>query len=225
MGVVAFVPVRGGSKSIPLKNIKDFAGKPLVYWVLKAIQGSSHIDLGVVSTDSDQIADIVKSFNFCKINIHRRSAVNAEDTSTSESAILEYINESNLDGEMDFFLIQATSPFTTSEQLDEGFEAYKSEKYDSLLSGVISKRFFWDWNSCPINYDYMNRPRRQDYEGLFMENGAFYISKVESIKKYNNRLNGRICQYVMPESSGVDIDEPHDWIMAEILFKKYNLIS
>ena len=57
--IIAFVPVRGGSKSIPLKNIKDFCGKPLVYWVLCSLQNSL-VDKIIVSTDSIQIESMVK---------------------------------------------------------------------------------------------------------------------------------------------------------------------
>ena len=61
-----------------------------------------------------------------------------------------------------------------------------SNKLDSILSCVETKRFFWTKNGEPINYDYNSRPRRQDFEGILMENGAFYINTVANIKNYKN---------------------------------------
>ena len=68
MAVIAFIPVRGGSKSIPLKNIKSFCGKPLIYWNLKALEEAPSVDRVVVSTDSQAIRDVVESFGFSKPN-------------------------------------------------------------------------------------------------------------------------------------------------------------
>lgn len=68
--------------------------------------------------------------------------------------------------------------------------------------------------------DYKNRPRRQDFEGSFVENGAFYISKVSNIKRYKNRLSGNIGIYEMPEYTHVEIDEPEDWLAIERTIKK-----
>ena len=76
MPVVAFIPVRGGSKSIPLKNIKSFCGKPLVYWNLEALQSVEIVTKIVVATDSQQIEDCVSDFGFSKVEIYRRSAAN-----------------------------------------------------------------------------------------------------------------------------------------------------
>ena len=65
--VIAFIPVRGGSKSIPLKNIKLFCGKPLVYWNIVALQLSDYVDKIIVATDSSKIKDVVSGFNFDKV--------------------------------------------------------------------------------------------------------------------------------------------------------------
>ena len=70
MKTVAFVPVRGGSKSIPLKNIKLFCGKPLVYWSVSALQHTAAIDEIIVATDSRQIEQVVTSFCFSKVKMH-----------------------------------------------------------------------------------------------------------------------------------------------------------
>jgi hypothetical protein len=98
----------------------------------------------------------------------------------------------------------------------------KNENADSLITCVRSKRFFWNDDNLPINYDPSNRPRRQDFKGTLMENGAFYISNVGSIIKHKNRVSGRVSIFEMNEYQGIELDEENDWLNAENLMHKYN---
>ena len=221
--VTAFIPVRGGSKSIPLKNIREFCGKPLVYWNIAALQTAGLVDKIVVATDSDDIEATVRSFGFDKVEIYRRSAENASDTASTESVMLEYIEAANLSEETVFMLVQATSPLTQTIHFQEALQLYSEGNYDSLLTCVVNKRFFWNKNGTPRNYDYMNRPRRQNFDGELMENGAFYINTVKNILQSGNRLSGKIGIYEMPEYTAIEIDEPDDWTMLENLMRKHVL--
>lgn len=222
---IAFIPVRCGSKSIPFKNIKEFCGKPLVYWNLQALENSKNIDKIFVATDCKEIKDVVNSFGFSKVEVYDREKENASDTASTESVMLEFINKQNFANDDLFFLVQATSPLTQTKDFDEALEKLKDEKADSLLTCIRTKRFFWDIASKPINYDFTNRPRRQDFDGLFMENGAFYINTIENIKKDKNRLSGKIAIYEMQEFTAVEIDEEDDWIIAEKMMYKYILTN
>ena len=159
MSVIAFIPARGGSKSIPEKNIKYFCGKPLIYWNLHELQ-KSEVDEIVVATDSDNIKLVVESFKFSKVKVYDRSSENSQDTSSTESVMLEYINSSDLSGSDIFMLVQATSPFTQTIHFNEGLSLL--EDYESILSCCISKKFAWKENGQALNYDIYNRPRRQD---------------------------------------------------------------
>ena len=221
--VTAFIPVRGGSKSIPLKNIREFCGKPLVYWNIAALQAAGLVDKIVVATDSDDIEATVRSFGFDKVEIYRRSAENASDTASTESVMLEYIHAARLSEETVFMLVQATSPLTQTIHFQEALQLYSEGNYDSLLTCVVNKRFFWNKNGTPRNYDYMNRPRRQNFDGELMENGAFYINTVKNILQLGNRLGGKIGIYEMPEYTAIEIDEPDDWTMLENLMRKHVL--
>ncbi|WP_242203337.1 acylneuraminate cytidylyltransferase [Aestuariivivens insulae] len=225
MKVIAFLPVRGGSKSIPLKNIKSFCGEPLLYWAAKAAQNTPEIDEVIIATDSQDIKDVALNFNFSKVKIYNRLYENANDVSSTESVMLEYIDREDIKDEYTFILIQVTSPFLLSNDLSKGIKQLEESKKDSLLSCAKIKRFFWSKEGRSINYNYNNRPRRQDFEGSLIENGAFYINKVANIKQFENRLSGNIEVYEMPEYSMVEIDEPDDWFHAEYLMKKHVLNS
>lgn len=220
--IIAFIPVRGGSKSIPLKNIKLLHGKPLVYWSIEALQKINKIDQIVVATDSKIIEDTVNSFGFNKVTIYHRLLENASDTASTESVMLEYIEIEKIDSSTIFMLVQATSPMTLSSHFEEGLNFFLENKYDSVLSCVRFKRFFWNPDGTSKNYNYQCRPRRQDFSGELMENGAFYISTVENIITSKNRLSGRIGLYEMPSYTAFEIDEPEDWIIIENLMSKYS---
>lgn len=221
MSVIAFIPVRGGSKSIPLKNIKLLCGKPLVCWNIEALEACPQVDEVIVATDSDEIWKTVESRDYKKTVLYRRSAENACDTASTESVMLEYIRNANLLESDIFMLVQATSPLTESVHFSEALQKYAMGEYDSMLTCVRNYRFFWNEDGSSMNYDYMNRPRRQNFSGMLMENGAFYINTVGNIRSNGNRLGGKIGIYEMPEYTATEIDEPDDWMILEKLMRKY----
>lgn len=221
--VIAFIPVRGGSKSIPLKNIKPFCGKPLVCWNIEALENCPEVDEIIVATDSDKIEETVAAQAYKKTKVYRRSAENACDTASTESVMLEYIHYAQLPNDDIFMLVQATSPLTETIHFTEALATYREGEYDSILTCVRNYRFFWNEDGTSMNYDYKNRPRRQNFSGMLMENGAFYINKVENILESGNRLSGHIGIYEMPEYTATEIDEPDDWIVLENLMRKHVL--
>lgn len=221
MRVIAFIPVRGGSKSIPLKNIKPLCSKPLVCWNIEALEECDLVDQVVIATDSDEIWNTVASKKYKKTVLYRRSAENASDTASTESVMLEYINYAELDPNTVFILVQATSPLTQTKHFQNALQIYSKGEYDSVLTCVRCYRYFWNEDGSSMNYDYTNRPRRQDFKGMLMENGAFYISKVGSIIKSGNRLSGKIGIYEMPDYTATEIDEPDDWSIIEELMRRH----
>lgn len=231
MQTIAFIPVRGGSKSIPLKNIKPFCGKPLVCWSIEALEACFHVDEIVVATDSKEIEQAVLAGHYKKTQVYHRSAENACDTASTESVMLEYIKQGDkvtkdnvqLNDNDIFMLVQATSPLTQTIHFSEALQQYVKGEYDSMLTCVRNKRFFWNIDGTSLNYDYRHRPRRQEFDGLMMENGAFYINTVANILASGNRLSGKIGIYEMPEYTSFEIDEPDDWIIMENLMRKHVL--
>lgn len=221
--VIAFIPVRGGSKSIPLKNIKPLCGKPLVCWNIEALERCAMVDKIIVATDSDDIWNVVASQNYSKTELYRRLPENACDTASTESVMLEYIERGKLSTDTIFMLVQATSPMTQTNHFQEALAQYTKGEYDSMLTCVRNYRFFWNEEGKSLNYDYRNRPRRQDFKGMLMENGAFYINTVRNILQTGNRLCGKIGIYEMPEYTATEIDEPEDWKIIESLMQRHNL--
>lgn len=224
---VAFIPVRGGSKSIPLKNIKEINGKPLIYWSLKAACECLAIDRVYVATDSDFIREAIRrigeqqSINrFDKVEVIGRGPDTATDTASTESAMLEFAYNNQFST---IVLIQATSPMITDADLAAGFAIYEDPDVDSVLSAVKQKRFLWQQTAgfaTPQNYDFYRRPRRQEFEGYYVENGAFYITSRQALLQTGSRISGKIKIAEMEESSYYEIDEPSDWMIVEQILRK-----
>ena len=220
---IVFIPVRGGSKSIPLKNIKILNGKPLVYWTAKASCDAKFVDKVVIATDSQEIKSTVLSFGFEKLEVYDRDIQNAQDTSSTESVMIEYIKKSELNENDKFILVQATSPLLKSNYIDEMIEKLDNSDADSIFSAVREKQFHWietENGVEPINYDYKKRPRRQEFQGILAENGACYINSVKNILDNNCRISGKIITYEMPTQTAYEIDEEADWLIIENLMQK-----
>lgn len=219
--IVAFIPVRGGSTSIPLKNIRPLLGKPLVYWTAAAASAVEDIDQVYVSTDSDAIVQAVEALDLPKVKVIGRSPETATSTASSESALLEFANDYMFDYVV---FIQATSPLLDSTDIERGLELMRQPDCDSVLSVVEDKHFYWKraegGRAQPINYDVFARPRRQDFEGCYEENGAFYITTRERLLSSRNRVSGTIRLCEMSEDSLFEIDEPEDWLIIESLLQK-----
>lgn len=219
--VIAFIPVRGGSKSIPGKNIKLLAGKPMLFYVLEAALNAKNVDEVVVSTDDARIKVLINNrfANEANLMVFDRSEESATDTASTELAMLDFFEKSPKPLEYLFVLLQATSPLTTTADIENAINMYQSNEYGGLISVVSQKRFIWE-NNAPLNYNPQHRPRRQDFDGYLVENGAIYISSVGKIIESKCRVSQPYVNYIMPEDTFVEIDEPSDWDVLERLIKR-----
>lgn len=223
---IAYIPVRGGSKSIPMKNIKPIAGMPLVYWVIKAAVECNIIDHIYVSTDSVEIRKTVEGFLFERVTVVQRSDDSATDTVSTEFGMLEFAQNKDF---KNIALIQATSPLLSALDLENGFTLQMRKGVDSVLSVVKQRRFIWsdteNGYAAPVNYNYTNRPLRQNFGGVLVENGAFYITSRNNLLKSRCRLSGNIKTIEMAPESYIELDEPSDWAIVEGLLRCKNLNS
>ncbi len=224
---VVLIPARGGSKSIKLKNIKEIAGQPLIYWALDAAVNCKNVSKVYVSTDSQEIKDVVLNYNKInheKICIVNRSKECSVDTATTEDVEFDFCEK--VRNFKNLILIQCTNPLITTQDIDGCIQEFP--KFDSIVSTVVQKRFYWqrmpDGSIKEINHDIRKRPRRQDWDGVLAENGSIYIISRENLYKGKCRLYGRIGTYIMSDESYFEIDEPSDWLIIEqiLLNKRHN---
>jgi CMP-N,N'-diacetyllegionaminic acid synthase len=212
---IAVLLARGGSKEIPKKNIIDIAGRPMISYGIEAA-----IMAGIetwVSTDSKEIADISKSWG---AKVIMRPPELATDKSSSEEALLHFAE--NFDFNKLIF-IQPTSPLIKSKHILDALKMMKN--YDSVFSAYKehwvprwitydSKRYY------PNRWSINNRPMRQDVGGnihgdIYVENGAFYITRKDYLLYNKMRYSGKIGLYEMKFSESFQVDSYDDLRIIE----------
>jgi N-acylneuraminate cytidylyltransferase len=223
MSVLAIIPARSGSQGIPDKNIRPFCGVPLVVRAIKTAQAAEMVDRVVVSTDSESYADLCRAAG---AEVMIRPPELATSTASSESALLDVLKRREAAGEeLPEWLVfqQCTSPFTRPEDIDGLLRIVHEAKADSGFTAVKSHRFLWrvrpDGLGEGINHDKSVRPRRQDREPEFMENGAVYVMKTDGFLRHKHRFFGRTVLLEVPEYQGIEIDSEDDWLIAEGVFR------
>ncbi len=221
---IGFIPLRKNSKGIPNKNKRKLLGRPLYTWVLNEAIFSA-LDLVYVFTDDDEIIAFIElHFNWTpKVKCLKRSADNASDTASTEAAMLEFCKMVDTSFEV-ICLLQATSPLTRRKDINAALDMLLNQNKDAVLSVVNTHRFIWSAEGESINYDFKNRPRRQDFDGLLVENGAVYCTSRTALLESKNRLSGKIGTVEMAEETLIEIDSETDWSVVEQLlisrFKK-----
>ncbi len=217
MHKIGFIPLRKNSKGILNKNKRKMVGRPLFTWVLGEAIFSDLDMLYIFTDDEDLIAFVKKEYSWTnKIEAIKRSDESATNTASTEMAILEFCEK--IDYKFDLFcLLQATSPFTTRGDINNCIKKVVLDGYDSALTVANTHRFTWNKDGTPINYNLLKRPRRQDFDGLLVENGAVYVSTKESLKSNKNRLGKNIGIVEMADESLYEIDGESDWIIVEQL--------
>jgi N-acylneuraminate cytidylyltransferase len=155
-----------------------------------------------------------------------RPAELATGTASSESALLHVLETLRAAGQTlpDWMVFQqCTSPFTRPEDIDSLLRHVQEANADSGFTAVRSHRFLWrvqqDGAAEGINHDKSVRPRRQDREPEFMENGAVYVMKTDGFLRHKHRFFGRTVLLEVPEYQGIEIDSEDDWLIAEGIFR------
>lgn len=218
MKIVSVILARGGSKGIPNKNIIDVDGKPLISYSINASL-NSNVDETWVSTDSKQIAIVSEGYG---AKVLDRPAELATDTSSSDDSLVHFASKVDFDI---LLFIQPTSPLINSEYINSGIDMMKSGKYDSVFTGY--KREWdavWDKNGNPIGWNIYKRPRRQDVEEQWIEDGMFYMTKREHLLASKLRYSGNmgIVKIHQKDSLEVDTLEDLDFIREIIINRRNN---
>lgn len=217
MKKIGCIPLRKGSKSIVGKNKRKMVGRPLFTWILyESIL--SDLDEIIVFTDDLEIINFVENqYKWTtKVKAILRDDENANDMASTESALIEFCEKIEYDFDI-MCLLQSTSPLTTFLDINKSLNILQDKEYDSSLTVVNTNRFIWSSEGKPLNYDVFNRPRRQDFEGLLIENGAVYCTTKESFINSKNRVSGNIGLLKMHEDSLYEIDTETDWLIVEQL--------
>jgi N-acylneuraminate cytidylyltransferase len=228
LNIVCIIPARGGSKGIPKKNIIDISGQPLISWSIQQALNSKYLkDKVFVSSDCDEILKISKSY---EANIIKRPDDISGDKASSESALFHSIFEIEKEyGKIDIIVfLQATSPLRETKDINNAIEKFINNDFDSLFSACELEDFFiWNYDKenklTSLNYNFLNRKRRQDISTQFVENGSIYVFKPQVLFDNNNRLGGKIGISLMERWKMYEIDNLEDKDLCEYYIKNKRL--
>jgi len=219
---IAIIPARSGSKRIPKKNIKLFAGRPMIAWAIEAAHRSNLFDRIVVSTDSKEIAEIAVKYR-AEVPFMRPAEL-SDDYTTTRPVIHHAINAIEAQGEKvgTSCCLYPTSPFITPEDLREG--------YDAIDKGGATFAFAACNYPHPIQRAFrrlkeggveMREPeyrpvRTQDLEEYYHDAGQFYWGTRDGFFETTPMYSAIGHPVILPAERAVDIDTPDDWIRAEL---------
>lgn len=218
MHILGIIPARSGSKSIPNKNIKLMNGKPLIAYTIESAQASS-LQRFIVSTDSDEIADVARSYG---AEVILRSPNLSLDSTPTLPVIQDVVKKIGGDFEA-VMTLQPTSPLRNHVHIDQSIGLFESDlEADSLVSVVEVPHNFVPSKIMSYDGRFLNGNlkivRRQDIERKYARNGAaIYITKINKLNYY--LFGGKIIPYFMNKIDSFDIDEIEDWEIVSRLIK------
>lgn len=237
--ILALIPARGGSRGLPGKNIKKFAGKPLIAWTIAAAKKSEHVSRVVVSTDAKDIAAISSEYG---AQVILRPKNLATDTAPVSGAVLHTLDWFKDQGEVFnlLVLLQPTSPLRTSKDIDKAILTFLKSKADSLASvSPADHPPYWMFKTEPLTNlppgrsgerveEYLKplfsqkylKMRKQDIPETCRPNGAIYVLPTKTFLKHKKFYIGKVIPYIMPAERSVDIDTLTDFLFAEMVFKR-----
>lgn len=226
MSLLAIIPARGGSKGIPRKNIKHLAGKPLIGWTIDAAKQASCINRIVVSTEDDEIVSVARELG-ADVPFMRPTELAADNTPGIEPVQHAISQLPKYDWVL---LLQPTSPLRSVEDIDGIWQFCQNHGAPSAVSICeVTKHPYWMYqcnSEHRLQQFICGRPdvtQRQDLPTAYALNGALYLAKTDWLLQQGGFIGPETLGYIMPTLRSLDLDTPHDWLWAELLFEKENV--
>ncbi len=216
--VIAVIIARGGSKSIPRKNVLPLKGKPLVAWPIELAKSIKRIDRVIISTDDDEIMGIAKEYG--AEALFKRPARLARDEISTLSVLqhcVKYLEDKENCKPDIVVLLYPTAPFLKKERVEHALDLFEETNCNSVLSVVEDYGRFWIEGDNRVYKPFypFKRLNRQYYKPLYREDGAIYFSRYDVLMKIKKLVDKHNLQFlVMKEGENIDIDNPGDFIKA-----------
>lgn len=209
----ALLPMKGHSERVKNKNLRDFNGRPLFYYVLDTLMRCEYISGVYIDTDSEEIAGQAKGF-FPDVHIIERPSGLCGDMVSMNAIIMHDIEV--VGGEY-YIQTHTTNPLLKVETLKKGCELFikNMDQYDSLFSVNRFQTRLYDAVGKAVNHDPDRLIRTQDLPPLYEENSNMYIFSKSSFMERNARIGRKPQMLEMDKLESVDIDEETDFFLAE----------
>jgi len=226
MNILSIIPARGGSKDIPRKNIQPLAGKPLIAYTINSALKSKYVGKVVVSTEDEKITEVSKTYG---AEVIKRPKELAKGETPTIDVIFHAIDALKVKNSDLIVLLQPTSPLRTAKDIDNAIELFLSNECESVISVCEVKHSpYWclkieNGYLKPLFKEKHLKTRRQDLPKAYTPNGAVYISTSEILYKYKSFYCSKTLSYIMSPERSIDIDTEIDFMLAELLMRKYGL--
>lgn len=225
MKVLVIIPARGGSKGVPKKNLKILGDQPLIAHAISCAKASKKASRIIVSTDSEEIAEVSKQFGS---EVILRPEDLATDTSNVVTAVVHVYQELKEDFDI-IVLLQPTSPLRTAADLDNIITLFETDKNTDGVISVVpmddmhpARMYNLGDNDALIPFlTEGETARRQDLQPVYYRNGCFYAVKTAAFFKENSFMVANKKAYVMHAEWLANIDTPRDFKIAEILYQDW----
>lgn len=223
--ILAVIPARGGSKGIPKKNVIEINGKPLIEYTISEALNSKYIDRVIVSTDSQEIADVSMK---CGADVpFIRPHTLAKDESKTIDVIIHLLSKLSYQNEKYDYLIllQPTQPLRKTFHIDEAITLMLDKEFQSLVSvnevseSPVLMRTMSEENRLDRVINVNSTLRRQEFPHYYKVNGAIYINKIDDSLNLETSLNDNKYAYIMDKIYDLDIDEPFDLEILKLKLK------
>lgn len=220
---IAIIPARGGSKRLPNKNIKKLAGKPLISWTIESALKYGNFDLVIVSTDSQEIANVAIS---CGASVpFLRPEKFATDTATTDDVVTDVVQwvESNIDKVSRITLLQPTSPLRNADDIRNAMLDFDRKRASAIVSVCELEHpvQYCNYLSADLSMKGFIAPehmkRSQEFGTYYRLNGAIYIFDRKYVGSLSDLYSEGTYAYIMDKERSVDIDDEFDFKMAEFL--------
>ncbi|GAC20838.1 pseudaminic acid cytidylyltransferase [Paraglaciecola arctica] len=224
---IAIIPARGGSKRIPGKNIKMFAGKPLIAYSIEAAKESGLFDKILISTDSEEVAEVAKSYG-ADVPFIRPQELSNDFVGTRPVTNhgIKYCIEHFYKPEF-CCCIYATAPFLQAKYLQQGLDLLKQDSEKSFAFSVTSFPFpvqralKIDQAGISAMFPEDIGKRSQDLQEAYHDAGQFYWGRSDNYLSNKKIFSQHSLAVVLPRHLVQDIDTPEDWLQAELMYQAY----
>lgn len=224
MGSIAVITARGGSKRIPKKNIREFCGKPIIYYSINAALKAGCFDEVMVSTDDEEIMQIALDYG-AKVPFLRTKS-NSDDFATTTDVLVEVLQEYQKLGISFTYMccIYPTAPFVTAEKLKTAMQLLCDTDADSVIPVVPfsfppQRGLFLQGGNAHFQYPEYTLARSQDLEQIYHDCGQYYCANVEHFLNCGKFFTENTKAIVTDEMEVQDIDNLTDWKLAELKYR------
>ena len=223
---IAIITARGGSKRIPKKNIKNFCGRPIIAYSIEAALQSGVFHEVIVSTDSQEIADMAIKYGASVPFM--RSEMTSNDYATSDEAVEEVLNNyKEMGKDYDYgCCIYPTAPFVTAQKLRDAYDLLLEKQADTVLPVVSfsfppQRSFIIHDGLAQYHFPEYRNARSQDLIKEYHDAGQFYYFRITSFMKNKDTIGTKVVPIIMSELEVQDIDNEVDWQLAEMKYKLF----